>query len=41
MRYVWSGEKAAREFGNTVVLEKPSIEDIMVYYSGKVGACNE
>lgn len=35
------GEKAAREFGNTVVLEKPSIEDIMVYYSGKVGACNE
>jgi ABC-2 type transport system ATP-binding protein len=31
------GEKAAREFGDTVVLEKPGIEDIMVYYSGKAG----
>lgn len=31
------GAKAAREYGNAVVLEKPSIEDIMFYYSGKVG----
>ncbi|HOJ81190.1 MAG TPA: ABC transporter ATP-binding protein [Clostridiales bacterium] len=35
------GERAAREFGNTVVLEKPGIEDIMVYYTRKAGECSD
>lgn len=34
------GEKAAREFGETVVLEKPGIEDIMVYFARKAGGCD-
>jgi len=31
------GVKAAEELGDSIVLEKPSIEDIMVYLSGKAG----
>ena len=31
------GGKIEREFGSAIVLEKPSIEDVMIYYSGKVG----